>query len=115
MSIQFLISIFKDAKSKTDVNRKTRKPAEDIRRNACLPCPVWVGSLGSGGHLSDIGTNRQHRADCYYVINEVTVGRILFCLLAGYLQDGCSGIPSQPRGPVDISPEIDPSSLPVPV
>ena len=36
-------------------------------------------------------------------------------ILAGYLQDGRSGIPSQPRGPADISPEIDPSSLPVPV
>ena len=34
-------------------------------------------------------------------------------ILAGYLQDGRSGIPSQPRGPADISPEIDPSSLPV--
>ena len=36
-------------------------------------------------------------------------------ILAGYLQDGRSGIPSRPRGPADISPRIDPSSLPVPV
>jgi len=34
-------------------------------------------------------------------------------LLAGYLQDGRSGITLRPRGPADISPKTDPSSLPV--
>ena len=34
-------------------------------------------------------------------------------ILAGYLQDGRSGSPSRPRSPADISPETDPSSLPV--
>ena len=36
-----------------------------------------------------------------------------FSILAGYLQDGRSGSPSRPRSPADISPETDPSSLPV--
>jgi len=36
-------------------------------------------------------------------------------LLAGYLQNGRSenGISLRPRGPADISPKTDPSSLPV--
>ena len=30
-------------------------------------------------------------------------------------ENGRYGIPSRPRGPADVSPRIDPSSLPVPV
>jgi len=38
-------SIFRDAKAKTDVNSKSGRPAEEIKRNVCAPTTSqWAGS-----------------------------------------------------------------------
>ena len=71
-----------------------------------LPCSQTSGCLDSA-------------AASVVPLGELLSRRPLFVsLFLGrlYLQEDIrSGIPSQPRGPADISPEIDPSSLPVPV
>jgi len=60
------------------------------------------------------GLGLRYNTGCYFdVVSKADICQ--FNLLAGYLQDGRSGILLRPRGPADISPKTNPSSLPVPV
>ena len=77
-------------------------PPRQTTRRSCL-CLVWCA-----------GVNWTIRPTVNVFRFQFFVGHAKAdATLAGYLQDGRSGTPSRPRGPADISPETDPSSLPV--
>jgi len=72
-----------------------------MQKSPCQKFLLHLAERKTCGHLKEIGTNTQYRSrlgDCYYIINDVTVMRISFCLhtfriirehVMGFSQNAC--------------------------